>query len=60
MVRDFKESCIFFVVPAEYRLNALLEKAAELHGISKSEYMRKAIDARLDADGVTLDSLPPE
>ena len=40
------------------RINARMAHAAKLRGISKAQYMLDAIRARLDADGVTLDSLP--
>ena len=38
----------------------LVKVAADRAGVGQMEYMRDAIRARLDADGVTLDSLPPE
>lgn len=42
------------------RINERLAQAAKLHATTKAAYMLDAIRARLDADGVTLDSLPPE
>lgn len=42
------------------RLNDLISHAAHLRGISKAQYMLDAIRARLDADGVTIDTLPPD
>lgn len=42
----------------EYRLNELVELAANNAKISKAEYMIIAIRAKLDADGITIDMLP--
>ena len=42
------------------RLNDLIRSAADRRSISKAAYMQDAIKARLDADGVTLDTLPPD
>ena len=39
------------------RVNDLIERAAAMHGETKAAYVLHAIRARLDADGVTLDSL---
>lgn len=42
------------------RINARMAIAANMQGISKAQYMLDAIRARLDADGVRIDDLPPE
>lgn len=42
------------------RINERLAAAAKARGTTKADYMLKAIRAALDADGVTLDSLPDE
>lgn len=42
------------------RINERIAAAAKLHGTSKADYILTAIRACLDADGVTVDSLPPE
>ena len=60
MVKDFKETSIRIVVPTDERLSARIAQAAALRGISKAQYMSDALRAALDADGVTLDSLPDE
>lgn len=47
-------------VDREEGLKDRVKVAAARAGVGQMEYMRDAIRARLDADGVTLDSLPPE
>lgn len=47
-------------VDREEGLKDRVKIAAARAGVGQMEYMRDAIRARLDADGVTLDSLPPE
>lgn len=42
------------------RMKDRVKVAAARAGVGQMEYMREAIRARLDADGVTLDSLPPD
>lgn len=42
------------------RIKDRVKIAADAVGLSSAEYMRGAILARLDADGVGLDDLPPE
>lgn len=41
------------------RVNDLVDIAAERAGQSKAAYILDAIRARLDADGITPDMLPP-
>lgn len=42
------------------RINDRLDLAAQRAGTSKREYILSTLLARLDADGVTLDELPPD
>ena len=45
--------------PRKDRLNELLTIASDNAGQSKAAYILDAICARLDADGITPDMLPP-
>lgn len=42
------------------RINDRLDLAARRAGTSKREYILSTLLARLDAEGVTMDKLPPE
>lgn len=50
---------IRFRVQKRERIGERLAIAARKHATTKAAYMLEAIRARLDADGVNLDSLPP-
>ena len=57
-VKDYMDTCINIVFPAELRLNELLDLAASKLGVSKDEFICEAITSKLHADGITIDSLP--
>ncbi len=51
---------INYRVSKEERLKQRIHIASQLTGVSSTQYVLDAIRAKLEADGVTLDSLPPE
>lgn len=51
---------ILIKVRKEKQFPAILEKAAQLHNISRTRYIIAAIETALQRDGVTLDSLPAD
>lgn len=57
-VKDYMDTCLNIVFPAELRLDELLDLAASKQGVSRDEYICDAIMYRLNANGITIDSLP--
>ncbi len=51
---------INYRVPKEERLKQRINIASRLTGVSSAQYVLDAVRAKLESDGVTLESLPPE
>lgn len=51
---------INYRVPKEERLKQRIHIASRLTGVSSAQYVLDAVRAKLESDGVTLESLPPE
>ena len=51
---------INYRVPKEERLKQRINIASHLTGVSSTQYVLDAVRAKLESDGVTLESLPPE
>lgn len=51
---------INYRAPKQERLKQRINIASRLTGVSSAQYVLDAVRAKLEADGVTLESLPPE